>query len=96
MQIDDRDSQSYGYLFGGPYNKDYTILGVHIGVPVFRETTMSFWKHPSESNRDLPQPWSRLECGLQGQSVHSTSKWQTRAKARCLRSSGQYVALDPE
>ena len=25
------DSQNYGYLFGGPYNKDYGILGFILG-----------------------------------------------------------------
>ena len=27
------DSQNYGYLFGGPYNKDYSILGFILGSP---------------------------------------------------------------
>ena len=34
-------SPNQGYLFGGPYNKDSTILGVYIGVPLFWETTIS-------------------------------------------------------
>ena len=29
-----------GVPFGGPSNKDYTILGSIIGVPLFREITM--------------------------------------------------------
>ena len=33
-------SQNYGYLFGGPNNKDCSILGVYIGVPLFWGTTM--------------------------------------------------------
>ena len=36
-----RFSQNLGYLFWGPYNKDHSILGVYIWVPVFRETTIS-------------------------------------------------------
>ena len=32
-----------GYLFGGPYNKDYSILGSILGYP-------SFGKLPSSSN----------------------------------------------
>ena len=30
-----RVSQNFGYLFGGPYNKDYTILGSILGSPYF-------------------------------------------------------------
>ena len=29
-----------GVPFRGPYNKDYTIFGVYIGVPLYRETTI--------------------------------------------------------
>ena len=29
------DSQNYGYPFGGPYNKDYNILGSTLGSPHF-------------------------------------------------------------
>ena len=28
-------SQNYGYLFGGPNNKDYSILGSILGSPYF-------------------------------------------------------------
>ena len=28
-------SQNWGYLFGGPYNKDYSILGSILGSPYF-------------------------------------------------------------
>ena len=28
-----------GVHFGGPYNEDYSIWGLYIGVPPFRETT---------------------------------------------------------
>ena len=28
-------SQNYGYLFGGPNNKDYSILGSKLGSPYF-------------------------------------------------------------
>ena len=42
-------SQNCGYHFGGPENKDYSIGGVHVGVPLFRESTISsieiFWEH---------------------------------------------------
>ena len=34
-------SQNYGYLFGGPNNKDYSILGSILGFPLFWETTIS-------------------------------------------------------
>ena len=27
-------SQNYGYLLGGPYNKDYSILGSILGCPI--------------------------------------------------------------
>ena len=27
--------KNYGYLFGGPYNKDYSILGSILGSPYF-------------------------------------------------------------
>ena len=30
-------SQNYGYLFGGPQNKDYSILGSTSGSPYFGE-----------------------------------------------------------
>ena len=29
------DSQNWGYLFGGPNNKDYSILGSILGYPSF-------------------------------------------------------------
>ena len=28
-------SQNYGYLFGSPHNKDYSILGSILGFPYF-------------------------------------------------------------
>ena len=28
-------SRTYGYLFGGPHNKDYGILGSILGFPYF-------------------------------------------------------------
>ena len=31
-------SQNYGFFFGGPHNKDYSILGFILGSPNFRET----------------------------------------------------------
>ena len=33
-------SQNLGYPLGGAHNKDYRILGVYIGVPLFWETTI--------------------------------------------------------
>ena len=33
-------SKNYGYHFGVPINKDSSILGVYIGVPLFRETAI--------------------------------------------------------
>ena len=30
-----RVSQNWGYFFGGPYNKDYSILGSILGYPNF-------------------------------------------------------------
>ena len=40
-----RVSRNYGYHFGGPCNKDYSILGSILGFPLFRETTKSV--HPA-------------------------------------------------
>ena len=34
---DTGDSENMGTLFGGPYNKDPTILGYYIRVPYFRK-----------------------------------------------------------
>ena len=28
-------SQNYGYLFGDPHNKDYSILGSILGSPIY-------------------------------------------------------------
>ena len=36
-----RVSQKYGYLFRGPQDKDYSISGVYLGVPLFEETAKS-------------------------------------------------------
>ena len=33
-------SQNYGYVFGGPQNKDSSILGSKLGFPHLRETAM--------------------------------------------------------
>ena len=33
-------SQNYLYPFGGPHNKDYSVWGSILGVPLFWETTM--------------------------------------------------------
>ena len=35
-----RVSHNYGHLFRDPHGKDYSILGVYIGVPLFWETTI--------------------------------------------------------
>ena len=35
-----RVSQNKGYLFGDPYNKDYSILGSILGFPPFWESTI--------------------------------------------------------
>ena len=34
-------SQNWGYLFGGPYNKDYSILGSILGSPYFGKLPFS-------------------------------------------------------
>ena len=34
-------SQNYGYLFGDPHNKDYSISGSILGSPYFGKTTIS-------------------------------------------------------
>ena len=36
-------SQNYGYHFGDPYNKDYSIMG-YIGAPYFVRITPSRWR----------------------------------------------------
>ena len=33
-------SQNQGCFFGGPYNKDYSILGSILGFPLFRESSL--------------------------------------------------------
>ena len=33
--VDTGVSQNYGYLFGSPHNKDYSILGSILGFPYF-------------------------------------------------------------
>ena len=33
-------SQKHGYLFGGPHNKDYSVFGSILGVPLNWETTI--------------------------------------------------------
>ena len=40
-------SQVYGFLFGGPHNKDYSILGSTLGSPYFGETAIYLQKTPS-------------------------------------------------
>ena len=35
-------SQNYGYLFGGPNNKDYSILGSTLGFPYFGKLPFSW------------------------------------------------------
>ena len=39
-----------GTIFGGPYNKDYSNLGIYTGVPLFWETTIT---GPTTSNQSL-------------------------------------------
>ena len=44
QQINMEFSQKLGVQFGGPCNKDYSILGSIFGVPLCRGTTIfSFW-----------------------------------------------------
>ena len=38
-----RVSQNYGYLFGGPNNKDYNILGSILGSPYFGKLPLGHW-----------------------------------------------------
>ena len=35
--------QNYGYHFGSPYNKDYNIFGVYIGVPYLGKLPFRAW-----------------------------------------------------
>ena len=39
------DFPKLGGPFWGPHNKDYSILGVYIGVPLFWETTIYIYTH---------------------------------------------------
>ena len=54
-----RVSKNEGYLFGDPYNKDYSILGSILGFP-------HFGKVPFE---DLQVPLPRYLGGLSAQSL---------------------------
>ena len=43
---------NWGYLFWGPHNKDYSVLGSILGSPYFR-------KLPNHANQTLSEPsWS--------------------------------------
>ena len=47
-------SQNQGYLFGGPYNKDYSILGSILGSPYFGKLPdQSVRTHKSGSFPDI-------------------------------------------
>ena len=39
-------SQNWGYPFGGPYNKDYSILGSILGSPYFRKLPFKLLYYP--------------------------------------------------
>ena len=52
-----------GTLSGGPYNKDCSILGVYIGVPLFWETTVLFRRPCVFCPRSGCVAWS-VEVGL--------------------------------
>ena len=43
-------SQNHGYLFGGPYNKEYSILGSILGFPYLEKLPDEprLLKHPEE------------------------------------------------
>ena len=44
-------SQNSGYLFGGPNNKDYSILGSILGSPYFGK--LPYWGFELGENRQL-------------------------------------------
>ena len=45
VELDMGVSKNQGCHFGGPYNKEYDILGFYIGVSVFWETTIFLIVH---------------------------------------------------
>ena len=72
-----------GYLFGGPYDKDYSILGSILGVPLFSETTIS-----------QKQPWTQAEAvifaSFDRKSVHDMGRGLNCFTGLCRRLHMQY------
>ena len=64
-------SQNYGYLIGGPHNKDCSILGSILGVPLFWETTKS--SHSLSKALDLGVP-SRCPLPIPDRSLDSCAE----------------------
>ena len=52
-------SHNEGFLFWDPNNKDYSILGVYVGVPLFWETTTGLLLKPTP-----PQQMRRMRLGV--------------------------------
>ena len=46
-------SQNYGYLFGGPHNKDYSILGSILGPPYFGKLPYRGYSQIPYSNQEV-------------------------------------------
>ena len=56
------DSQNYGYLFGGPHNKDYSILGSILGSPYFGKLPIRVATlEPFLPERDTRRPQHELK-----------------------------------
>ena len=47
-------SQNYGYHFGGPHNKDYSILGSILGSPYFGKLPYRLESYTSFKNIVVP------------------------------------------
>ena len=54
--------QNWGYLFGGPHNKGLSYIGVYIGVPLFRETTILVSRWAKLSFHDGSDQEKDLDC----------------------------------
>ena len=54
-------SQNKGYLVGGPYNKDYSILGSILGSPILGNYQVGF--------RMIPRSWDGFELHI-ARSLH--------------------------
>ena len=60
-------SQNQGYLFRGPTDEDYSILGSILGVPLFWETSINrAWNKPCLDVQHLGVQVKRLEFKVFG------------------------------